>query len=131
MRTIITAGTALAFAALTGATAIHAADYNGPAPHVPSPLAGGCPVPPVQAEPRKPEPELVDIILKQRKTWVQPPRVVTVEPFEGTIPGPPMYVEAQTAWLASSECPPVLGWSEGGSWYDGKTLNPLVGVSMR
>jgi len=116
MRTL----TSLALALAAGAAPAMAADATFDVP--PPVVYGDCPVPAVEAQARPPEAELPTIFTKVRSTWVQPPRVVTVEPFAGTIPGPPKYIEPQTAWLASSECPPSLGHRPGGSWYDGKTF---------
>ena len=115
-------------AAALAASAASAADVGTPPPaadmHVPPPAAGAlygtCPPPAVHASAGEPLRQLTNIIFRNRNSWVQPPRVVTVAPFETTLPGPQIEVPVQTAYLASSACPPSLGHSPGGSWYDGK-----------
>ncbi len=97
-----------------------AADMPVPAPNAGASTA--CPPPAVQVASRAPLKTLTTLLFRQRGQWVQPPRVVMVEPFHGVTPGPAKYVPAQTAYLASSRCPPVLGPSAGGSWYDGKVF---------
>jgi hypothetical protein len=111
---------AIAFMALPSMAV--AADLDG-SPIAPAPKAslnlGGCPPPAVHAGARAP---ITYKFFHRRMLYVQAPRVVTVEPFDGVIPGPPKYVPPQTAYLASSVCPPSLGPSVGGTWYDGKTF---------
>ncbi len=89
--------------------------------HVPAPNAyGACPPPAVKAKPRASVKSIARLLFLQRGAYVEAPRVATVEPFTGTTPGPYKYIAPQTAFLASSPCPPSLGHSAGGSWYDGK-----------
>ncbi|MHA1552917.1 MAG: hypothetical protein ACTSU0_00725, partial [Alphaproteobacteria bacterium] len=105
-----------AFACLSLGGSALAADLR-----VPPPNAGaGCPPPAVQAQSRQPLKTFATVLFKRRSAYVQPPRVVTVEPFEGITPGPYKYIAPQTAFLASSPCPPSLGYAAGGNWYDGK-----------
>ena len=76
---------------------------------VPAPNAGAstvCPPPAVQVASRAPLKTLTTLLFRQRGQWVQPPRVVMVEPFHGVTPGPAKYVPAQTAYLASSAARP-------------------------
>jgi len=91
---------------------------------VPPPTAAytSCPPQPVQVRSRTPLKDLTTILFRRRNAWVQAPEVVTVEPFHGPRPNAKKYVPPQTAYLASSPCPPSLGHAQGGSWYDGKVF---------
>lgn len=114
MRRITSYALSLAVLAGTAAT-VQAADLDG-APVVFFPH---CPPPAVHVGARKPEKVLAERVFHMRDRWVQAPRVVYVEPFAAP-PVTPKYVPAQQAYLASSPCPPSLGPSPGGTWYDGK-----------